>query len=161
LGSHTVSPIVLLHVQLAETKVAQSDVSSVVQQDVLRLQVAVDDIETVQALESAQKLGGVETSSVNLELALPLKMVEQLSSVHERQDKVQLLGRLERKLQRHDERVVDLCEYRTFRQRVINLRARDDVLLSQGLEGIDALRIAFPESCVSICGGKQQCGKPT
>jgi hypothetical protein len=42
----------------------------------------------VQALESAQKLGSVETSSVNVELALPLKMVEQLSSVHERQDKV-------------------------------------------------------------------------
>ena len=40
----SVGGIRILHVQLAQTEVAQSDVASVVKQDILRLQVAVDDI---------------------------------------------------------------------------------------------------------------------
>ena len=43
----TISPVFILHVQLAKTKITQSDVSSVIKQDVLRLEVAVDDVETM------------------------------------------------------------------------------------------------------------------
>lgn len=44
----TVSPVVFLHVQLAESKVAQCNVTCVIQQDVFWLKISVDDVETVQ-----------------------------------------------------------------------------------------------------------------
>lgn len=43
----TVGLVLILHVQLAQAKVAKRNVSSVVEQYVLGLQIAVDDVETV------------------------------------------------------------------------------------------------------------------
>lgn len=44
--------------------------TSVIEQDVLGLQVSVNDIEAVQALESTQKFSCVETRSVDVETLL-------------------------------------------------------------------------------------------
>lgn len=68
----TVRPITFAHVQLAKTEVAQSNVSSVVEQNVLWLQVAIDDVEAVQTLESTQQLRGVEASTIDVETLLLL-----------------------------------------------------------------------------------------
>ena len=87
----TVGSVLILHVQLAETEIAESNVSSVIQENVLGLQISVDDLKSMQALESAEQLCGVEAGSVNIESLFSLQMVEQLSSVHKCEDEVQLL----------------------------------------------------------------------
>jgi len=45
-------------------------VTCVIEQNVLRLQVTVDDVETMQALECAEELCGVESRTVNVESLL-------------------------------------------------------------------------------------------
>lgn len=75
--------VFVLHVQLAETEVTKCDVTDVIDENVLRLQVAVDDTESVQALESTQELCSVETRSVDVEALLLLEMVEELAAVDE------------------------------------------------------------------------------
>jgi hypothetical protein len=88
---HTVCSVLVLHVQLTETEVAKSNMSSVVEKDVLGLQVTVNDVETVQTLQSTQKFGCVESSTINVESLLLLQMVEKLTAVDESQDEVELL----------------------------------------------------------------------
>ena len=56
----TVRPVRLGHVELAQAKVAQRNVPVVVEEDVLWLEVAVDDVEGVEVLEGAEQLGRVE-----------------------------------------------------------------------------------------------------
>jgi len=98
-------------------------VPSVVQQNVLRLEISIDDIETVQTLEGTEKLGRVESRSVDVKLPFSLEMVEKLPSVDECQDKVELLGRLERELERYDEWIVNLSEDSPLCKGVVHLRA--------------------------------------
>lgn len=72
----------------------------------------------MQVLERDQQLGRIEPTSDLIELSFPLQMMEELSSVNKSKHNVQLLGRLERKLKRHDERVVHLGQHRSFGQGV-------------------------------------------
>ena len=84
----TVCPILVFHVEFAQSEVAQSDMSSIVKKDVLGFQVAVDDLEAMQALEGAEQLGSIETSTINVESLFSLKVMEQLSTIHKSQNKV-------------------------------------------------------------------------
>lgn len=79
------------HVELAKTKVAKCNVSSIVEQNVLRLKIAIDDIEPVQTFQCAHELSGVKPCSVDVESLLFLQMVEQFSSIDECKHKVQLV----------------------------------------------------------------------
>lgn len=47
----------------------------------VELAIPIDDIESVQMLERAQKLGSVEPTAPLVELALTLQMIEELSTV--------------------------------------------------------------------------------
>jgi hypothetical protein len=66
-----------------------------------------------------------------------------LAAVHERQHQVQLVGRLERKLEVDDERVADLCQHVALGDGVLHLVALHNVGLihpripqaGQGLSG--------------------------
>ena len=49
-------------------------------------------------------------------------MVEKLSAVDKSENKVELLGRLERKFERDNEGVFDLCKHRTLRESMSDLR---------------------------------------
>lgn len=79
----TIRPVLVLHVELAETKVTKGNVTSVIQQDILWLQVAVDDIEAVQTLESAEQFGSIEAGAVDVETLLFLEVMEQLTTIDE------------------------------------------------------------------------------
>ena len=46
-ATHTVCLVLILHVELAQTEITQSNVTSVVKQDVLGFQVSVNDVEAV------------------------------------------------------------------------------------------------------------------
>lgn len=56
----TVCFIGLGHIQLAEPKIAKCNVTCVVQQDILRLEVPIHNIERVQVFQCTQELGCVE-----------------------------------------------------------------------------------------------------
>lgn len=47
----TVGLVFVLHVQLTQAKVAKRDMASVIEENVLGLQVTVDDVESVETLE--------------------------------------------------------------------------------------------------------------
>lgn len=72
--------------------------SSVVKKNVLWLQVAVDDVKAMQALQSTQKLGSIESRTINVESLLLLQMMEKLATIDECQNEVELLWRLEGEL---------------------------------------------------------------
>jgi hypothetical protein len=109
-AAERVRAVAVLHVDLAEAKVAERDVAVVVQQDVLRLEVAVHDVERVQVLEHEEELRAVEARVLLAEALLLLQVVEELAAVDQRKDEVQLLLALEAELERHDERAVHALE---------------------------------------------------
>lgn len=82
----------------------------VIKQDILRLQIAINDVESVQAFQGTEQLGRVESRPIDIEALLSLQMMEELSSVDEGKDEIEFFGRLKGKLERHDERIVDLSE---------------------------------------------------
>lgn len=110
-----------------------------------RQDVPVNDVELVQMLESAQELCRIEPTPLLVEPPLSLQVVEQLAAVHKRQDEIELLGVLERKLERDDERVVDLRKDGSFGERVRHFRPRHDVRLADRLERVDPTRILLAD----------------
>lgn len=62
--------------------------TGIIKQDVLRFEIAVDNLESVKAFKRAKKLGGVETSSVDIKSLLSLEMVEKLSTVHKGENQI-------------------------------------------------------------------------
>lgn len=74
----------------------------------------------MEAFESTEQFCGVESSSVDVKSLLFLKMMKQLAAVDERQNEVKLLWRLERELQRYNERIINLSQYRAFSQSMRN-----------------------------------------
>lgn len=115
--------------------------TGIVKKDVLGLEVTVDDLESMQTLERTQQLRSIESSAVDVEALLSLQMVEQFPAVHKCQNKVKLFGRLERELQGNDERIVDLGQHRSLGESMCDFGSRDDVSLSDGLEGVDSASI--------------------
>ena len=95
---------------LGQTEVRDLDVPLVVKEHVLGFEVAVDDPVLVEAAESLDQLGRIETCSSFAELRVLAQMVEQLTTVEEVHDEVELGGRLEGVMQLHNERTVDLLE---------------------------------------------------
>lgn len=71
-------------------------------------------------------------------------MVEKLSAIDESQDKIQLLWRLERELERYDEGVVDLGEDGPLGESMCDFRSRDDVGFADGFEGVYAMSVFLP-----------------
>jgi hypothetical protein len=79
---HTIGSLVIAHVELAKSEVAERDVASVVKKNVLRLQVAIDNVPAMEVLQRAEKLGGVIPTPNLVELALTLEVVKELAAVH-------------------------------------------------------------------------------
>lgn len=140
----TVGSIVILHVQLAQTKVAKRNVPRVVEQNVLGLQVAVDDVESMQAFQSAKQFRRVKSRPIDVKSLLSLKMMEEFATIDESENEVKLFRRLEGKLERNDEGIVDLSKNRAFGQSVCDFGSRDNMGLADGFESIDSMRVSFP-----------------
>jgi hypothetical protein len=143
ISSPTVRSVSVRHVELAQPKVAESDMARIIKQNILWLEITVNDIEAVQVLEREEQLCGVKPGSDLVELAFPLEVVEQLSTVDKGQDEVELFGRLEGELEGNDERAVDLGEDGALGEGVGDLAPGDDVCFADGLEGIDSEGVAL------------------
>ena len=79
-----------------QAKVSDFDVSFMVQENVLRLQVTVDDSILVEISERFNELRGVEACPPLAELLVFAQMVKELAAIEEIHDKVELGGSLER-----------------------------------------------------------------
>jgi hypothetical protein len=79
---HTVGLLGLAHVQLAQAEIAQGDMTGVIEQYVLWLEIAIDDVEAVQMLERTQELCSIEPTPVLIKLPLTLEMIKELSTVN-------------------------------------------------------------------------------
>jgi len=99
--------LVLICGHLAEAKIREEDMASLVKENVLRLQVPVDDAKVVQVLQGEDDLGEVELAHVLHHEALLLEAGEQLPSTRILKNQVQLPFCLEGVLQVHNERVGD------------------------------------------------------
>ena len=79
-----------------------------VQKQVLWLEVTVDDSRVMQRFECKKNFRSVETRALKREALLFLQMVEELSSVHKVEDKIELVLALERVVEVDKEWVVNL-----------------------------------------------------
>jgi len=114
---------------LGEAKVGDLQVTLRVDQQILRLQIPVDQIEVVQVLEREYDLGRVETR-VRLRKAADLAQVtEHLATWHIFQYHVQIRVILEVEAQRYEERETDRLQYPLLVKRVLHLLQLDDLLL--------------------------------
>ena len=106
--------LVALDVLLGETEVGDLDVSIGIEEEILRLEVAVDDSFAVQVVETHRDFRGVETSTVFGETAIG-EVEEELASVEEIRNEIELGLGLKREAQAR--------EYKEFRY----TRLRTDV----------------------------------
>ena len=117
----------------------------IIQQDILRFQVAIDDVEPVKVFQRAKQLRGVEPAPILIELAFPLQMVEEFSAIHETHHEVQFVGGLEGEFERDDEWVVHQGENGPFSENVGNLSGpRGDVCFPDGFESVYPLGVFLP-----------------
>jgi hypothetical protein len=86
----TVCAVLIFHVELAETEIAKGNMARVVEKNVLGLQITVNNVEAVQTLQCAKQFSSIESRTVDVEALLFLQVVEQLASVDECQNQVQL-----------------------------------------------------------------------
>lgn len=84
----TVCSILILHVQFAKTKVTKGNVSAVIKKDILRLKVTVDHLESMQAFQGTKQFSSVETCTVDIETLFSLQVVEQFTTINERQNEI-------------------------------------------------------------------------
>lgn len=84
----TVGSVLILHVQLAKTEIAQRNMAGVIKQDILGFEIAVDDLESVKALQGTKKFGSVKAGPVDIKSLLSLKVVEELSAIDKSENKI-------------------------------------------------------------------------
>ena len=59
----TVRPIRLRHIQFTKSKIAQRNMSIIIQQYILRFQIAIDDMERMQMFQCAEQFSSVEAGA--------------------------------------------------------------------------------------------------
>mmetsp|Transcript_20766 Transcript_20766/g.43839 ORF Transcript_20766/g.43839 Transcript_20766/m.43839 type:complete len:206 (+) Transcript_20766:989-1606(+) len=121
---------------LGEAKVGHFAVAVPVEQQVLRLQVAVKDRERVQMFEHQSDLGGVEARRVVWEAPRLAQVREELAADDVLHHQVEVEVVLEGPHQVNDERVRDLLQNELLRLDMLNLLEVDDLGLFQNFQCI-------------------------
>jgi hypothetical protein len=117
---------------------------SVIKKNILWLQVAINNIESVKTFQRTQQLCSVEASSIDIKSLFFLEMMEQLSSIDKRKNQIKFLGRLEGEFEWNDEGVIDLRKNRSLSQSVSHFRAGDDMCFADCFESVDTMSIFLP-----------------
>mmetsp|Transcript_16271 Transcript_16271/g.41594 ORF Transcript_16271/g.41594 Transcript_16271/m.41594 type:complete len:872 (+) Transcript_16271:63-2678(+) len=133
----------LLHLGLShalakgQVKIGEHDVAAAMEQDVLRLEVAVDVAQEVQVLQGQQHLCDVEADVRLPEALLRLRVKEavELATGADLEDEVQVAWRVQGAVQGGQERVVHRRQDGLLSLHAPNLVALDHLLLVQGLHG--------------------------
>jgi hypothetical protein len=114
-------------------------VAVAVEQQVLGLQVAVDDVVRVQVVEGEGDFGGVELGDGVGEALRLAQQAEQLAALNKVHDHVQVLRVLERAPQGDEEGVLDLLQHAALVVGVLDLLHLDDLGLLEHFDGVEAL----------------------
>lgn len=119
-----------------EPEIGNLQVSVVVNQKILRLQISVDQVQRVQILERQHDLSGVEAGVGFAETADSPQMREHLTATNELEDHVEIGVVLEGVLHVDQEREVDGLKNAFLVQRVLHLFELHHLLLVQNLHGV-------------------------
>lgn len=120
---------------LGKAKIDELDVTIRIEQNVLRLQVAVRNIALVQVLERHDDLGRIKPDGVLIKPLLLAQNAEHLAARDVFHDKEEVGVVLEGVPETDKERMVDIVEDRLFVVDVLRLAQLHDLLLFQGLDG--------------------------
>lgn len=72
-STHAIGQLALRLADLRESKVGELDMTVAVEQDILRLHIAIDDVAAVKILKREEQFAGVECGYVFVEAAAPAK----------------------------------------------------------------------------------------
>ena len=125
-----------------------------VQEQVLRLHVPVDDGEGVEVVQGGHNLCRVEEGGGVAELAGAPQVGEELPATDVGEEHVEQRLVLVHPAQAHDEGVADLLQDGLFVLYVVHLLQLDDVPHGEELEGVVALRLLVPAEAHA---GKRAC----
>ena len=141
-----------------EAEVAHFNVPARVDQEVLRLEVAVRDLLRVEVDESGENARGVEASVLRRLLAAAVVQArEELAALDELHEEVEVVGVLERRVAREDERVVRAHQQRLFVDDVALLPVRHDERLGQDLHRVVLTRLLVRHQLHAAEGAAPQC----
>mmetsp|Transcript_43848 Transcript_43848/g.83733 ORF Transcript_43848/g.83733 Transcript_43848/m.83733 type:complete len:233 (+) Transcript_43848:975-1673(+) len=132
LGRPTQGPRPIQHF-LGETEVRHLDVPLVIQQQVLGLEVAVQNVLGVHVLQHRQHRGSEVARCGQRETSRRAQVAEELPSRSKLHEHVQVGSVLERRVQAHGEGVLELSEDGALRHHVLHLLEPDDLVLSHNL----------------------------
>jgi len=121
---------------LCEAEIGQLDVAVLVQQDVFRLEVPVDDIQSVEVLDGEKHFGGVEFGHWRGKALGLAQEREELSALYVIHDHEQVVTVLESAPHSDDEGVLGEFEHTALVIGMFDLLHIDDALLLQRLHGI-------------------------
>lgn len=110
-----------------------------IEQQILRLEIAVYDVVRVQIVQRERDFGGIELGDRVRESLGLAKQTEQFSAFDEIHDHVQILRVLERAPQRDQEWVFDLLQHPPLVVGVLDLLHLDHLALFKDLDGIETL----------------------
>lgn len=122
---------------LAEAEICKFDVSLGIKQYILRLEVSINNVLLMQMLNRQAQLGYVKLRLLFGEGHLPGQVEAEIPARTVIQSEVQVVWCLEGEMQVDDEDVVGLFEDVCFDDCVFQLLLQDQVLLLEGLEGVE------------------------
>lgn len=115
--------------ELAEAEVGDDDVAFLVEENVLRLHIPVEDIVLVEMADAHNHLRDVEPCAVLAETVTLLQVVEERSPREKLHSEIQLPLGLERELQAAEKRMTDFLQNLPLATRVFHLLLRQHATL--------------------------------
>lgn len=112
---------------LREPEIGDLDVTFVIQEYILRLEVPVDNVQAVQVLDREQNLGGVEPRDVVRELDGLSEVTEEFAAGDVLETHEEVRGRLEAGVEGDDEGMTDGLQYAPFVVDVLHLPESNDL----------------------------------
>ena len=119
-----------------ESQVSEDSVTSLVQQNVLRLQISVDNVQTVEVAEGGDDLGEVEDGSVEVESSIAAKIREEFPATNEWSNKIEMMSVNTPPGQLDQERMIDLLQDLLLVLDMLHLLVLNHVLQGQDLHGV-------------------------
>jgi hypothetical protein len=144
LRSPAKGPCHILRDDLCKAKVGNLDVSPGVKQKVLRLQVAVDDAQSVHVIEGKDDLCSVEAGCSRRQPQRPAHEGEELAAYCVFKQHVEMVSVLEGAVESDDKGTGKAAKQHSFREDVIDLVQPDNVRLPHNLHGKVFVVIAQP-----------------
>ena len=122
---------------LGQTKVSKHDVAILIEQDILRLQVSVEDVWLVQVAKSQCNLSSIELSLLFTESLFFWQVFEEFASLNEVHNEVDSVRLLEHIVHANDEWVIHLVQNQFLNLQTVDGLVLDDHVFSDTFHGVE------------------------